>query len=58
MIGVKSSPTYTKITGTYDTLASQLEAVWRANSYKGQTNISQVNDDLPFNLIVKVKVKS
>lgn len=44
---VLATPTYTKITGT---LAEQLEAVWRAYSYKGTTNISQVNDDLPFNL--------
>jgi hypothetical protein len=44
-----SSPTYTKITGT---LKDELEAVWRANSYNGTTNISQVNDDLPFNLSV------
>ena len=44
-----STPTYTPITGT---LKDELEAVWRANSYKGQTNISQVNDDLPFELDV------
>lgn len=48
-----SSPTYTPITGT---LKDELEAVWRANSYKGQTNISQVNDDLPFNMNVSIKV--
>ena len=43
------TPTYTQITGT---LKDELEAVWRANSYKGTTNISQVNNDLPFNLSV------
>lgn len=45
-----STPTYTKITD--NTLIDQLNAVYRANSYKGQTNISQVNNDLPFNLDV------
>lgn len=42
---VLATPTYTPITGT---LKDELEAVWRANSYKGTTNISQVNNDLPF----------
>ena len=37
------NPTYTKIEGT---LKEQLEKVWRANSYKGTTNISQENNDL------------
>ncbi len=50
-----STPTYTKIEGT---LAEQLEAVWRAYSYKGQTNINQVNNDLPFELDVSVKVSA
>lgn len=49
---ILATPTYTKIEGT---LAEQLEDVWRANSYKGQTNISQVNNDLPFNIDVSVK---
>ena len=41
-----STPTYTQITGT---LAEQLEAVYyEAMSKEGQTNISQINDDLPF----------
>lgn len=43
-----ATPTYTKITDS--TLLDQLNAVYRANSYKGQTNINQVNNDLPFNL--------
>jgi hypothetical protein len=47
---ILASPTYTKITGT---LKDELEAVWRANSYKGTTNISQVNNDLPFELDVE-----
>lgn len=46
---VLATPTYTQITGT---LKDELEAVWRANSYKGTTNISQVNNDLAFNLDV------
>lgn len=49
------SPTYTKIEGT---LKDELDAVWRAYSYKGQTNISQINNDLPFELNVSVKVGS
>lgn len=40
------TPTYTKITDT--TLISQLEALKEAESYLGQTNISQVNNDAPF----------
>jgi hypothetical protein len=47
---ILASPTYTPITGT---LKDELEAVWRANSYKGTTNISQVNNDLPFELDVE-----
>lgn len=47
---VSSIPTYTKITGT---LAEQLEYVYQLlKSYKGVTNISQVNNDLPFELNV------
>ena len=53
---VLATPTYTKI--TYQPLIDQLNAVYRANSYKGQTNISQVNNDLPFNLDVEVKVSA
>ena len=53
---VLATPTYTKITDT--TLINQLEAVYNAKSYKDQTNINQVNDDLPFELKVKVKVSS
>ncbi len=45
------TPTYTKITGT---LAEQLEYVYQLlKSYKGVTNISQVNNDLPFELDVQ-----
>lgn len=43
---VLNTPTYTEITDT--TLLSQLEALKLANSYKGQTNINQTNNDLPF----------
>lgn len=50
---VLATPTYTPITGT---LKDELEAVWRANSYKGTTNINQINNDLPFNLDVEIKV--
>ena len=46
---VLATPTYTKITGT---LAEQLESVYNAYSYKGTTNINQVNNDLPFELDV------
>lgn len=48
---VLATPTYTKITGT---LANQLENVYQLlKSYKGVTNISQVNNDLPFELDVQ-----
>ena len=40
---VLATPTYTKIEGT---LASQLENIYNAMSKKGQTNITQVNNDL------------
>ena len=42
---VLNTPTYTKIEGT---LASQLEDISYALSKKTQTNISQINNDLPF----------
>ena len=42
---VLATPTYTQITGT---LAEQLENLYNAMSKNGQTNISQVNNDLGF----------
>ena len=45
---VLATPTYTTITDT--TLKGQLEAIKR--SYENQTNISQTNNDLPFELSV------
>lgn len=45
---ILKTPTYETITDT--TLLSQLEALKK--SYEGQTNISQVNNDLPFELNV------
>lgn len=51
MYYILATPTYTKITGT---LAEQLEYVYQLlKSYKGVTNISQVNNDLPFELDVQ-----
>lgn len=51
-----SSPIFTQITDT--TLIGQLENIHNnATSYNGQTNITQTNDDLPFNISVDVKVK-
>jgi len=47
---IQKTPTYTKITDS--TLLTQLENVWRANSYKGTTNIIQINNDLPFELSI------
>lgn len=47
------TPTYTQITGT---LKDELEALQKAQSYKGTTNINQINNDLPFNMDVSVKV--
>lgn len=46
-----ATPTYTEITDS--TLISQLEAIKEAESYSGQTNISQTNDDKPFILTAK-----
>ena len=48
---VLATPTTTEITDT--TLISQLNALVGAESYSGQTNISQTNDDKPFILTVK-----
>ena len=45
MYYVLATPTYIPITGT---LAEQLEAVFMSKA--GQTNISQANNDLPFNI--------
>ena len=43
---VLSTPTYTQITGTLET---QLENIYeKLLSYKGTTNVSQINNDLPF----------
>ena len=43
---VLSTPTYTKLS---EELAAELEAITNnAVAYEGQTNISQINDDLPF----------
>lgn len=47
---VLANTTYTKITDT--TLLSQLEAIKEAQSYLGNTNINQVNNDMPFILDV------
>lgn len=48
---VLATPTYTQITGT---LAEQLENIYqKLKSFKGTTNISQVNNDLPFVLNVQ-----
>lgn len=46
LIYVLGTPTYTQITGTLET---QLNNIYeKLLSYKGTTNISQVNNDLPF----------
>ena len=48
---ILATPTYTQITGT---LAEQLENIYqKLKSFKGTTNISQVNNDLPFILNVQ-----
>lgn len=48
---VLATPTTTEITDA--TLISQLNALAGAESYSGQTNISQTNDDKPFILTAK-----
>lgn len=49
---ILNTPTYTEITDS--TLISQLNALEGARSYDNQTNISQANNDLPFELDVSV----
>lgn len=55
-----ATPTYIHISQTeYPTLKGQLDNLYNnAKSYNGQTNITQTNDDLPFNISVDVKVKT
>lgn len=54
---VLATPTTTEITDTE--LITQLNALEQANSQSGQTNISQVNSDLPFLLdVVALKLNS
>jgi len=48
---VLATPTTEEITDS--TLISQLEEIKKAESYSGQTNISQTNDDKPFILTAK-----
>ena len=48
---VLATPTNTEITDT--TLISQLNALYKAYTYKNKTNISQSNNDLPFILNVE-----
>lgn len=53
------TPAYIHITSTdYPTLKAQLDNLYNnAKSYNEQTNITQTNDDLPFNISVDVKIK-
>lgn len=53
-----TTPTYIHISQEeYPTLKSELDNLYNnAKSYNGQTNITQTNDDLPFNISVDVKV--
>lgn len=53
------TPTYIHISQEdYPTLKGQLDNLYNnAESYDEQTNITQTNDDLPFNINVDVKVK-
>ena len=53
-----TTPTYIHISQEdYPVLREQLENLYNnAKSYDGTTNITQTNDDLPFNLSVDVKV--
>jgi hypothetical protein len=43
-----ATPTYTLLN---DTLQEELNIIEKLLSYKGQTNISQENDDLPFDMV-------
>lgn len=53
------TPTYIHISQTdYPILKQELDNLYNnAKSYTGTTNITQTNDDLPFNINVDVKVK-
>lgn len=53
-----AAPTYIHISETdYPTLKGQLDNLYNnAESYDEQTNITQTNEDLPFNISVDVKV--
>ena len=53
------TPTYIHITETdYPTLKGQLDNLYNnAESYVGTTNITQTNDDLPFNLELSILIK-
>ena len=52
-----NTPITTQITD--ETLIAQLENLYQnAKSYNDQTNITQTNDDLPFNISADVKVKT
>jgi len=53
---VLATPTYEEITDS--TLINQLNALEKANSYDNQTNISQVNNDMPFELAVTAFIDS
>lgn len=55
-----ATPQYIHISETdYPTLRNQLENIYNnAQSYNGQTNITQTNEDLPFNISIDVKVKT
>lgn len=57
---VLATPQYIHISETdYPTLKTELDNLYNnAKSYDGQTNITQTNDDLPFNISVDVKVKT
>lgn len=54
-----ATPTYIHILQEdYPTLKGQLENIYNnSKSYNGQTNITQTNDDLPFNLSVEILEK-
>lgn len=43
---ILATPTFTELTD--EDLIAQLEAIKNATSYKGQTNITQTNNDMPF----------
>ena len=54
---ILNTPEYINITQNYLTLATQLKNLSKAESYDDITNISQINNDLPFDINISALEK-